>query len=181
MKILSLDLELNKDPVEIIQLGMCVGETDTGEILETVGCFIKISTPVHPYIETLTGITDADLATGGTIADALASMTALKNRHDCYCNSLQWGGGDTDALKNAVVASGAWTVGCWPFGHRYIDAKTVFQTWQLANGQKMQAGLAKSLGKVGLKFEGRKHNAIDDSVNTFRIYHKLLQLMAKKV
>ena len=59
----------------------------------------------------------------------------------------------------------------------WIDTKTLFVSWRFANGKPIQGGLAKSMLKVGIKFEGRKHNATDDAVNTFRTYVRMLQLL----
>ena len=45
----------------------------------------------------------------------------------------------------------------------------------MAMDAKTQSGLAKSMVRLGLKFEGTKHNAMDDATNTFYIYRKLLE------
>jgi len=77
----------------------------------------------------------------------------------------------------------------WLFGRRWLDAKTLFVAWRMAQGRELQGGLGRSMTKLGLAFEGRQHNAIDDAENTFRIYRALLfefgkapsAMMTKKV
>ena len=43
MKILSFDLELNQDPsgAKIIEIGACIGETSTSEVLEVFSISIS--------------------------------------------------------------------------------------------------------------------------------------------
>jgi inhibitor of KinA sporulation pathway (predicted exonuclease) len=60
------------------------------------------------------------------------------------------------------------------FGRRWIDCKTLYVSRCFARGEKHQAGLAKAMTKVGLRFDGRKHNAMDDAINTFFLYCKLI-------
>jgi inhibitor of KinA sporulation pathway (predicted exonuclease) len=62
----------------------------------------------------------------------------------------------------------------WLFGRRWLDAKTLFVAWRMAQGRELHGGLGRSMTKLGLAFEGRQHNAIDDAENTFRIYRALL-------
>jgi inhibitor of KinA sporulation pathway (predicted exonuclease) len=173
MNILSLDLELNKHPTQIIQVGMVVGSLQTGEILEKVGCFIKISNPLDPFITSLTNITEDDLRDGGSILDAYNELIRLKTQYQCYGHCLQWGGGDIECLQKEITLTSG-DMSLWPFGHRYVDAKTVFQTLMIANDKKPQAGLAKALTKLGLQFKGSKHNAVDDAYNTFVLYYNIL-------
>jgi len=100
-------------------------------------------------------------------------------------NPITWGGGDTETLREQLQLDREQ----WLFGRRWLDAKTLFVAWRMAQGRELQGGLGRSMTKLGLAFEGRQHNAIDDAENTFRIYRALLfefgkapsAMMTKKV
>jgi inhibitor of KinA sporulation pathway (predicted exonuclease) len=63
----------------------------------------------------------------------------------------------------------------WKFGRRWLDVKTIYQHWRNSKGLSVQAGLAKAMTKMGLTFQGTKHQAPDDALNTFRVYHHLMK------
>jgi inhibitor of KinA sporulation pathway (predicted exonuclease) len=50
----------------------------------------------------------------------------------------------------------------------------LYVAWRMAHCRDIAGGLAKAMTKLGLAFQGRKHNALDDALNTFRIYRALL-------
>jgi inhibitor of KinA sporulation pathway (predicted exonuclease) len=75
-----------------------------------------------------------------------------------------------------LLKSQIFEVSPWPFGQHYIDAKNLYQSWKLVHGaDHLKGGLARAMTKLGLKFDGRKHNAKDDAYNTFKIYSQLLK------
>lgn len=171
MKILSLDMEYNQPSQTIIQVGYVIGDLETGEILERVCREVKVDEIVSDYIVNLTGITQDQIEAGSSLEDIYKEMKALHTKHGCFRNALTWGGGDSDDLRHALGLDDE----RYLFGRRWIDAKTVYVSRCFAKGLKHQSGLAKSMLKLGLRFEGRKHNALDDAENTFRIYRKLLE------
>jgi inhibitor of KinA sporulation pathway (predicted exonuclease) len=175
MKLLSLDLEMNQPSGKIIQVGAAVGDTDTNTVLETLSVMVNPYEQLNPYIIDLTAITQEQVDNGVTLRSAYDQLVELQKKHNCFMNPLTWGGGDSIELKNQLIADNPDQYIDWAFGRRWIDVKTVFITYQLANGGKMQGGLAKSMTKLGLAFKGKKHNALDDAVNTFRIYMALLR------
>lgn len=173
---LSMDLEFEQPSQEIIQIGYCVGDLVTGEI---VGEFSQLVTPkeaLSPFIIQLCGITQSDMdRLGVPLGVAYAALLEdIKHYPTLNTNPLTWGGGDSASLREQV---GDLASTNWPFGRRWLDIKTIFQFRQMANGLKPQAGLAKALTKMGLNFVGRKHNALADSINTFKIAHVLLKQM----
>ena len=175
MKLTSLDLEMNQPSGRIIQIGACVGDTNTGEILETLSVLVHpgIGDPITEFITGLTGITQQQVDTDGTsLLEAYDILKDLHTRHQCFMNPLTWGGGDSYELKKQLERDFGW-VNNWCFGRRWIDVKTLYHTRQLARDGKVQAGLARALTKLGLQFKGRKHNAKDDAVNTFYAYLEL--------
>ncbi len=175
MKVLSLDLELNKEGKEttdICQIGAVVGDLQTGEIFEELRIYIKTSKPLDPFIVTLTGITQEDLDTKGlSLVEGYEQLKTMAVKHEVYCNVVTWGGGDAECLRTQL----GYDSSGWAFGRRWLDVKTLFQLRQLSLGLKPQAGLAKAMTRVALKFQGRKHDALDDSRNTFLLAHHLLK------
>lgn len=174
---LSLDLEMEQPNQEIIQIGACVGNIKTGEILGTYRAYCTPSEPLSPFIIQLTGITQETMDIHGKpLVEAYKGLIQFRNQFaNVNCNAMTWGGGDTLELKQQVVR--AYDIGKvfpWPLGRRWIDIKTWFQFRQLVKDGKQQSGLAKALIKCGLNFKGRKHDAMDDAVNTFRIAYALV-------
>jgi len=172
LKILSFDLELNQDPsgAKIIEVGACIGDIATLEVIESYSAFVNPKEPLLEYIIKLTSITQAQVEAAGTLTDAYRGMEALAARHDCLRLPLVWGFGDGEALRQELPSEVEWS-----FGRRELDVKAVFQAYEMAKGEKVQAGLAKALTRLGLTFKGRKHRAIDDAINTFLIYGELLK------
>lgn len=172
MKILSLDLEMNQPSGRIIQIGAVVGDINTGQVVERFGVFVDCFEPLNPEITKLTGISVADLSRAVSLPLAYAEFLKFHERHKPFCNPLTWGGGDSAELKNQL--DGNWTR--WVFGRRWIDAKTIYQSQCLAIGKPVQGGLSRVMTKYGLRFKGRKHNAIDDAENTFLLYFEMLKM-----
>lgn len=178
MKILSLDLEMNQPSGRIIQIGACVGDTQTGQILEELSVLVDPGEELTDFIVDLTGIYPRHIIEeGGTLIDAYQQLRALHAKHQCFMNPITWGGGDSYELKQQLVRDyPEWDANThWCFGRRWIDVKTLWHTQQIANEGKMQGGLARCLTKVGLQFKGRKHNAKDDAINTFYMFQHMLR------
>jgi inhibitor of KinA sporulation pathway (predicted exonuclease) len=172
MNILSFDLELNQAPTgaKIIEIGACIGDTLTGEVLESYTAFVNPQQPLMEHITLLTSITQQQVDTAGTLEAAYLGMVEMARQYSCMSMPLVWGGGDGHALRRELSPEVEWS-----FGRRELDVKAVFQTYQMAREEKIQAGLAKALTRLGLAFKGRKHRAIDDAINTFIIYYALLR------
>ena len=181
MKILSLDLEMNKEgdqTTDICQIGAVVGDLHTGEIFEELSIYIKTSKPLDPYIIKLTRIKQSDIDTKGvSLQEGYELLKSLASRHSVYYNFLTWGGGDTEYLRQALGLD----YSQWAFGRRWLDVKTVFQLYRISRNEKPQCGLAKAMTKVGLHFIGTTHNAKDDAKNTFILCHHLFQKNALPV
>ena len=167
--ILSLDLEMNKNEKgevdKIIQIGAVIGDLNTGEVLGKFSVFIKINEPLDPYIIKLTGIQEKDLDSGVSLVDGYNLLKEFKSKFPCDSSGYTWGGDDIGKLKTDLMSQGFEDK--FIFGRQFSNVKTVFNLYCKANGLKTKGGLAKSLTRVGLKFEGRKHNALDDAYNTF--------------
>ena len=183
----ALDLELNQPSNKIIQIGAVVGNIQTGEIID------KISIIVNPHetlgicndgensqvsITDLTGITQEQVDAGVELDEAYIALRDFHNKHNSFINAVTWGGGDSEEIKQQIAK---YNMTSWCFGRRWIDVKTLYIAWRLQNGKPPTGGLAKAMTNVGLKFEGRKHDALDDAYNTFRMFHAMLNKMQKDV
>lgn len=169
----SLDLEMAQPSGKIISIGYAIGNIETGEILASDDLFVKIDEPLTSFIIQLTGITDDLLNEKGI--DLLTAYNKLKDKHlehKSFINAVTWGGGDTQAIADQLKTSGQQFK--WCFGRRWIDVKTVYVSRQMALKKDFKGGLAKSMLKMGLKFEGAKHRSKDDAIQTFKMYKALL-------
>lgn len=176
MRVLALDLELNQAGIpKIIEIGVCVGETDTGEILHVESFMVNPQELLTRHILDLTGITQAEVDAGTTLLEAYSKLQAVTQRYGVQTmgQTLTWGGPDTEELRNELRMDRESPE--WILGRRWVDVKTIFQTWRRSQSKPIQGGLSKSMLKLGLKFDGKKHRAADDAKNTFRMYIALLK------
>ena len=172
----SLDLEMNQPSGKIISIGAVVGNIKTGEILDRLHIFVNPRELISPYITELTKIKQSDVDSAGTLEEGYNQLKEMHLKYQSYLTPITWGGGDTQELFMQLKEENPEFQG-WCFGRRWIDAKTLFISWRISNGQPLQGGLAKCMTKVGLKFFGQKHKSVDDAENTFKIYLKLLELL----
>lgn len=185
MIVMALDLEMNKKEVinlqtgktettcKIIEVGVTVGETTTGEVLETLSVIVNPHEELAPFIIELTSIQQEDVDNGVSLLEAYEQVKALHKKYNCFCNPVVWGQGDPELLKTQLGS----VVPGWIFGRRHIDTKTLYVSYRIANGSPIQGGLAKAMTKFGLAFKGKKHRAVDDSLNTFVFYCHLIKLL----
>lgn len=191
MRRLSLDLELNVDGVnpteDIVQVGYSAFDTETG-IIETTGDYIKIDKPLHPYIITLTGISQKDIDTKGvSLIEAYNNLLAFCDKHEIKSRqAVTWGAGDMPELKAQLedIAMFILEGPGWRFGRAECNVKVVYQMYMIANGKNPSGGLGKSLKKLGLAFEPfldvvstsgavrqrGAHDARADALNTAKMY-----------
>ena len=171
INILSLDMEFNQPTNTIIQVGFVIGNLKSGEILHEYESHVYTQEKIIPYITDLTKIKQEDVDNAPYLIDVYQDIKKLHKVYGCFRNCLTWGGGDSELLRSSLDLDNEMFV----FGRRWIDAKTLFVSRCFAKGEKHQAGLAKALTRMDMKFEGTKHTAKDDAYNTFRIYRKLLE------
>ena len=171
---MALDLELNGS--DIIQVGVAVGNADTGPDDYVVRSWYvqpKSGAAIDPRITELTGI-DQDLLDScavdhGTVASELGDLIRDTG---VFVNPVQWGLGDADELLAEFRQ-----LGCpFPhFGRRVIDVKHFFLFVEAANGHALSGGLRSSMGRHGLQFQGTPHRADHDALNTLRFFFHMLR------
>lgn len=176
----SLDLEMNQPSRSIIQIGAVIGNVTTGQILDKISIFINPHERIANHIVELTKITQEEVDNGLELEEAYEKLKKMHEKYYSFINCITWGGGDSQELLNQLKKENPGFDG-WCFGRRWIDAKTLFISWRLANSQPIQGGLARSMLKVGLRFNGQKHNAMDDAENTFHMYRRMLCFLKKDI
>jgi|SRR5581483_130855 len=170
----SVDLEMNQPSRKIIQIGACIGNISTGQVLEKLSVFVNPYEQLNPAITDLTKITQEDVDNGVSLETAYRQLQSMHEYYKAFVNPITWGGGDSQELLEQLQKENSSFQG-WCFGRRWIDVKTLFVCWRLARKQPIQGGLARSMIKLSLTFQGQKHNAQDDAINTFRMYCAMLK------
>jgi inhibitor of KinA sporulation pathway (predicted exonuclease) len=173
--LLALDLEMNQPSGAIIQVGAVLGDVTTGLIVDRLRAHVNAGEVLAPHIVKLTGIRQADVDAAGDLDAVFLEMLDWMQPHEHrrFMNPLTWGGGDAEQLRSQLGSPPS----SWPFGRRWIDAKTLFVSMRIARGQTPQGGLSRAMREFGLAFQGRKHDACDDAFNTFRIYMAMLEML----
>lgn len=180
MNFISLDLEMNKDANgrvdKIIQIGAVAFRLEPFEILETLSVIVNPEETLDPFIIKLTGITQEMVDAGVDLPTAYAKLCELKTTHQCGNYPVGWGSSDAQHLYQRVKT---WLQQQrFIFStHRHFDVKTLYQTYLIANGGKPQAGLRKACGRMGLRFEGPAHDALQDAINTARLFRRMCEVM----
>lgn len=176
---MALDLELNNPETtsKIIEIGLCVANIDTKEILNKTSLIINPNEALAERIIQLTGITQEMVNNGIDLPSAYKVILALKEQYQPFTNFVVWGHGDAKTLKAQL---GIDKNDKWPFGWRELDVKTLFQAYCIANNLKPQAGLKKSCNKMGVRFFGPAHRAHNDAEGTVNLFIKMLELYKEK-
>lgn len=169
-----IDLEMAQPSRKIIQIGACVGDIETGEILDRLSVFVNPNETLSAFIINLTKIKQEDVDSGVSLLEAYNRLKEMHLKHGSFTNSVCWGGGDAQDLRNQLILENP-SFNDWCFGRRWIDVKTIYIACRLANDKPITGGLSKAMSKFKLQFQGQAHNAMWDSVNTFYIYTTLLK------
>lgn len=169
MKLLTLNLITNTPSGKILEIGACVGDALTGEVIETFSQLVDSEEDVAQTITHFYGITDEEvLRSGVSLSDAYHELKILYNKHICYCNPVVWGNENMITLLQQVGDDE------WGFGRRSLDVKTVFQTYRLANGNSIPGSLESSMAKMGLRPDDSA-TAEKVAINIFKLYYSLLE------
>jgi len=172
----ALDLELNQPSNKIIQIGAVTGNIYTGQILERLSVFVNPNEELNPSIIQLTKIKQNDVDSGLTLEEGYGLLQEMHESYKAFCNPVTWGGGDSAEILNQLKQENPNFQG-WCFGRRWIDTKTLYVTWRLANQKPPTGGLSRAMTNLGLQFKGQAHNALWDAENTFYTYCKIIKMM----
>lgn len=177
MKLLSLDLEFNQPSGKIIQIGAAIGSLDSLKIERTFSVLVNPDEVLAPEISKLTGIRpEALVEEGVTLAEAYTALQNFVVEDSRFLNPVTWGGPDGEELRQQLGT----TLEGWMLGRRWIDVKTLHVANNLAFDTDAKGGLARSMLQYGLRFEGKKHNAKDDAVNTLRLFFEMTRRLRER-
>jgi len=172
---IALDLEFNQPSEKIIQIGVVAGDPLSGQIYEELSLYVNPGEQLNPNIETLTAITDKQLATAPDLSEQLMRLNALFHKYDAKREAIVWGVGDTNMLYEQKPADMQLA-----FMRRMaLDAKSVYRAYAIKHGLKSNKNLVDALHNCGLKFEGRPHDALNDARATFKIAEFLIREFKK--
>src|SRR5574343_167567 len=105
MNLLVLDLEMNQPSRSIIQVGYCIGNLESGAVLDTGSHLVRLPAGEkldHRIIE-LCGITEQSLADEGiSLIHAYLIMEQKHREYECLMNPVTWGGGDSQTLREQL-------------------------------------------------------------------------------
>ncbi|WP_106403221.1 3'-5' exonuclease [Actinocorallia populi] len=142
---------------EIIEIGVCVVDLASGTRAARDRLLVRPArSRVSPFCTALTGLTEDEVATAPTFAQA---CDRLRQVHGS--DSRPWASWGTFDL-------GLFTVQCardgvtYPFSDDHIDAKAVFAA---AHGLTRRPSRPEALRLAGLSGEGTEHRGADDAWN----------------
>lgn len=178
---IAWDLELhneggNAECGEIIQLGWCIFNTATNDILEVGGNYVITNKQLSEYIIKLTGITEQTISEQGVslgtaYLNMLTAISKYKQDNKIFIQPVCWGD-DVTELRQELETQ--YKECPWSFGRNFCNLKAMYQFMSIAKQKKHQAGLTSALKNMGLRFEPwdglTKHNAMADAYNTARLY-----------
>lgn len=155
------DIEKANNTSEIIEIGVCLMDTMTGEIRKPQGIIVKPSvSKISPFCEQLTSITQDMVNQGIHFTHAINSLAkeyGTKNKM-----IAAFGNYDKNMLATECDRHGIQP----PFGPTYLNISAMASL-------KLKAGKRLSLNRAcdafNLQFEGRLHRGVDDAVMAAKV------------
>jgi inhibitor of KinA sporulation pathway (predicted exonuclease) len=153
---------------EIIEIGICVLDTETGNITQNEGILIKpIRSEVSEFCTELTTITQELLDSEGISFDE--ACTKLRKEFDPkHYTWASYGQYDLNMLKRQCRLR---TIE-YPMGANHINVKTTFSA---VKGLKKKVGMKGALHILDIPLDGTHHRGIDDARNIAKILHWCLK------
>lgn len=174
-----LDLKLNKPSDKILQVGVVIGNIYTKNIVCANSLFVKTNEKISEYVTKVSGITQENVKNGIDLLTIYNKISSLHSKHNSSSLILSWGRNNSEYLKSQLKKEypNINIENNWKLGYRCIDVKTIYQFYQIINGKELQGGILKAVSELGLKFIGKKHDALWDSFNIFKIFVTLMEKM----
>jgi inhibitor of KinA sporulation pathway (predicted exonuclease) len=153
---------------EIIEIGICLLDVNTGEITDNRGILVKPErSHISPFCTELTTITPEMVEKEGISFKEACST--LKKEFETQSRAwASFGAYDLKQFQRQCEATG---VG-FPFGPSHINVKTLFA---LKMKLTHEQGMAGALGILGEELEGTHHRGIDDAKNIAKVLRRILQ------
>jgi len=174
-KILVVDVEATcwegKTPEgmenDIIEIGICLLDVQTGEISDSKGIIVKPERSViSPFCTELTTITqDLVDATGISFKEACKIL-----RVEYLSQRRPWASFGAYDLRQFQRQCADMQIG-YPFGPSHINVKTLFA---LKKKLGHEQGMAGALRIMDIPLEGTHHRGVDDAFNIAKILRSIL-------
>ncbi|MDB0601967.1 3'-5' exonuclease [Tenacibaculum maritimum] len=173
-KIVILDLEATcweqnssyqRSLSEIIEIGVCVLDINTGGITQNEGILVKpFKSEVSAFCTELTTLTQEMLDTKGvTLSEACMIL-----REEYKTETLVWasyGEYDKKMLENQCRK---WSI-LYPMNDNHINVKK-----ELSKISMKSMGMERALKYIGIKLDGTHHRGVDDARNIAKILYWLV-------
>ncbi|WP_103068213.1 3'-5' exonuclease [Aquimarina sediminis] len=147
---------------EIIEIGVCLLNTQTGAISKNEGILIKPErSEVSPFCTELTTITQELLNREGISFEEACKILRTQYRGYEY-TWASYGQYDLNMLKKQCSLRGV----AYPLSSDHINVKTLFSE---ARGIRKKVGMKGALGILEIPLEGTHHRGVDDVKNIAKI------------
>lgn len=156
-------------PAEIIEIGMVLLNTETGEVVNPVSMKVKpqLST-VSQFCTDLTGLTQKDVEKAPSLQKVCEYLRKQYNSHRYVWAS--YGEWDRYMMDRAVETTGVKS----PFSGVHTNVQAVFG-WTLPPTQKNDLSLQRAVEAAGLTWVGRAHSGVDDAHNAANLLWTVLR------
>jgi inhibitor of KinA sporulation pathway (predicted exonuclease) len=142
---------------EIIEIGLTVVDVEARERVAKHRILVRPQrSAVSEFCTELTGLTQAEVDTGVTFAEAC--RTLARDHEAGMRRWASWGDYDRKQFERQCRASNTQ----YPFGKRHTNVKAAFT---IAYGLRKRPGMAQALEIAGMPLEGRHHSGADDAWN----------------
>jgi inhibitor of KinA sporulation pathway (predicted exonuclease) len=151
-----------RDHMEVIEIGALLVDGESLEPLRELQTFVR---PVRhqqltAFCTRLTTITQAQVDAAPRFPDAMALLRQFLDGTAALFSS--WGAYDRGQLERDARFHGV----ALPLGARHFNIKEAFAR---RLGERRGLGTSRALGRVGLRFAGTRHRAVDDARNIARL------------
>ena len=153
---------------EIIEIGICVLNTHTGQITKNEGILIRPErSKVSAFCTELTTITQELLDTNGvSFEEACTKLIEDYNAH--HYTWASYGAYDLNMMKKQCKMRGV----DYPLSQDHINVKLLFSE---TKGLQGKVGMNGALSMLDIPLEGTHHRGIDDAKNIAKILHWCLE------
>jgi len=176
MKLIAIDVELNKPSRKIIEIGAVIFQPTDPGIIAAFQTYVNPEEPIDPFITSLTGIRDDNVINAPNIGAAAELLSEFKTKYQASKVPVVWGAGRTNDV--AMIYDQAGLHLDRTFKNSIIDVKGIYR--MLANVEhssyRDRQGLLNALYNMGLGWDptyGAPHRATADAYHTARIYQVL--------
>lgn len=153
---------------EIIEIG-AVKINGYGEEIGSFNRFVRpyVNTQLSAFCTELTGIEQHQVSAAELFPQVIDLFWEWLDLDNGNYTLVSWGSEDQHLLRNDCRLHKLDHEWLYP----HLNLKNAYRTIKRLN---RQPGLLKTLEREGLDFEGRHHRAIDDAINTTKIFVKYL-------